>query len=197
MKVINLETPISDSQIKDISTGDHITISGKIFTARDAAHIRAMEYARTGKSLPFETKGGVLYHCGPVARKINSSWEILSAGPTTSARLENVEADFIEKFKIKVIIGKGGMLERTQKALKEYNAIYCAFTGGAGALAANFIQSVIRVEWLDLGIPEAVWILEVHRFGPLLVAIDNKDNNLFDEINETIQKNKQKLLSEI
>ena len=193
----DLNTPISDDQVQKLHIGDNITITGTIFTARDEAHNRAMQYLRENRPLPFKTQNGVLYHSGPVARQTNSSWEILSAGPTTSARLESFEAEFIKKSGIKVIIGKGGMGKQTQTALKQYKGVYCTFTGGAGVLAASFIQSVERVEWIDLGIPEAVWILNVQKFGPLFVAIDSDGNNIFTQINNDIQKNKELLIRQL
>ncbi len=197
LAIVNLTTPIKEKQIRKLQIGDHITISGTIFTARDEAHTRALRYAKDGYPLPFKTQDGVLYHCGPVVRQVNSTWEIISAGPTTSARLEAVEAEFIENFGIRVVIGKGGMFKRTEEAMKKYGAIYCAFTGGAGVIAASFIKSVEKVIWLDLGIPEAVWILKVDRFGPLIVAIDSNGNNLFSEIDKKIQANKSQLISNL
>ena len=197
MANFNLETPIQEKQMRKLHTGDHITISGTIFTARDEAHVRALRYAKDGNPLSFKTQDGVLYHCGPIVYHQNNTWEIISAGPTTSVRLEEVEIDFIKNFGIRIIIGKGGMLERTEEALKQYGAVYCTFTGGAGVLAASFIQSVKEVVWMDLGIPEAVWVLQVQNFGPLLIAIDSFGNNLFAEVDKKIQNNKTLLLSKL
>ncbi len=197
MANINLTTPIQEKQIRKLHVGDHITITGTIFTARDEAHLRALKYAKERQPLPFETQNGVLYHCGPIVQQRNEGWQIISAGPTTSTRLEGFEAEFIKNFGVRVIIGKGGMFERTEAALKQFGAIYCTFTGGAGVLAASFIQTIDRVEWLDLGIPEAVWILRVKQFGPLLVSIDSLGNNLFTEVNTKVQNNKADLLSKL
>jgi fumarate hydratase subunit beta len=197
MAKYNLNTPISDDQIQKLHAGDDITITGTVFTARDEAHNRALQFAGENRSLPFKTQNYVLYHCGPVARRVDSSWEILSAGPTTSARLEKFEAEFIKKFGVKVIIGKGGMGKQTETALKQCKAVYCTFTGGAGVLAASFIQSVEKVEWIDLGIPEAVWVLTVQNFGPLFVAIDSYGNNIFTKINSDVQKTKELLINQL
>jgi len=197
LALINLKTPIEEAQVRKLHIGDHITISGTIFTARDEAHLRALQFARDNRPLPFATQGNVLYHCGPVARQIDSGWEVLSAGPTTSTRLEKFEAEFIKSFGITVIIGKGGMLEQTQEALKEYGAVYCNFTGGAGVIAANFIEKVEQVIWLDLGIPEAVWVFKVKEFGPLLVAIDTYKNSIFDNVQKHVVARKDILLKEL
>jgi tartrate/fumarate subfamily iron-sulfur-dependent hydro-lyase beta chain len=93
------------------------------------------------------------------------------------------EDNFIEKFGINIIIGKGGMGEKTKKALKINNAIYTAYTGGAGALAADRVEEVPAVYWLDkLGMPEAVWIFKVKDFGPLVVAIDSHGKSIYKNI---------------
>ena len=115
----------------------------------------------------------------------NGNWKVITAGPTTSTRMEPFEDEFIKNFNVRVVIGKGGMGKKTVKAMKQHGAVYGAFTGGAGILAAKAIKQVIGVEWSDLGMPEAMWILEVDDFGPLTVAIDAHGNNLF----ETIQTN--------
>ncbi|MFX1294849.1 MAG: FumA C-terminus/TtdB family hydratase beta subunit [Promethearchaeota archaeon] len=194
MTTLNLTTPIQEKQIRKLHIGDHIMISGIIFTARDEAHIRALEYAKNGTPLPFETQDSVLYHCGPIARQIKSRWEILSAGPTTSVRLKSTE--FIKRFGIRVIIGKGGMPEQVKEVLRRYGAIYCSFPGGAGVFAANFIQSVERVVWVDLGIPEAVWILKVNQF-PLLVSMDSHGLSLYSKVYDHVLTQKNLLLEKL
>jgi len=88
----------------------------------------------------------------------------------------------IRRLGVPMVIGKGGMGEETVRAMDEIGAVNGAFTGGAGALAATLIERVVGVEWLDLGMPEALWIFEVEDFGPLVVAIDSHGNNLFMEV---------------
>ena len=125
--------------------------------------------------------------------KQNNKWTAIAAGPTTSTRMEPFEAEFIEKLKVRVIIGKGGMGEKTADAMAKYGAVYCAFTGGAAVLAAKTIKRVRSVEWLDLGAPEALWVFEVEEFGPLLVAIDSRGNNLFKNVAEKAEANRQRI----
>jgi fumarate hydratase subunit beta len=135
----------------------------------------------------------IVFHCGPVARKKNGVWEILAAGPTTSSRMEAVEAEFIEKLGPRIIVGKGGMGSKTAEEMKRYGAVYCDFTGGAGVLAARAIERVERVEWIDLGIPEAVWVLRVREFGPMTVAIDTSGENLYEDVAAQVEKNRAKV----
>jgi len=197
LTVHRLRTPIPEEDVRRLKAGDTIYVSGTVITARDAAHRRALELAREGKKLPEDHGGGDLYHCGPVARKVDEEWEIVAAGPTTSTRMEIFEADFIRLFGVRVIVGKGGMGPRTTEACRTYGAVYAAFTGGAGALAANAIRRVVGVEWLDLGMPEALWILEVEDFGPLVVAIDAHGNNLYERVRKEVEARKPRIYAKL
>ena len=187
MATYKLRTPISEEEVRKLKVGDVLYVSGTMVTARDAAHRRALELAKKGEKLPVNLEGCVLYHCGPIAVKRDGEWEIVAAGPTTSTRMEMFEADFIRAFKVRVIVGKGGMGPRTTEACREFGAVYAAFTGGAGALAAKAIKRVVGVEWLDLGMPEAMWIFEVEDFGPLIVAIDTHGNNLYERVKQAVE----------
>ncbi len=180
-----LSTPVSERDARALKAGDVIYVSGTMFTARDEAHKMMLE-----KGSPLPVEGLALFHCGPVARKAGAGWEILAAGPTTSARMELFEADFLRKFKARVIVGKGGMGEKTLAALSEVGAVYTHFTGGAGALAAKAVKRVPAVHWLEeLGMPEAIWVMEVERFGPLVVAMDSHGNSLYKDLSVTVEAN--------
>jgi tartrate/fumarate subfamily iron-sulfur-dependent hydro-lyase beta chain len=169
----HLDLPIKETE--RLRVGDIIYISGKMFTARDEAHRLMLEK----DSLPFSPSEMALFHCGPLMKR-NDKWEVVSAGPTTSSRMEIFEDKFIKKFGVTILIGKGGMGEKTREALKRYGCIYAAYTGGAGALAAEKIKRVIDVFWLEeLGMPEAVWVFEVKDFGPLIVAMDSKGESIY------------------
>ncbi len=181
MTVHHLSTPLSEEDVRGLRAGDIVYLSGIIVTARDAAHRRMIEYIERGEPLPIDLRGLAIYHCGPVVRRKNSEWEIVAAGPTTSARMELYEATIIEKLGVRMIIGKGGMGARTAEACRRHGAVYTVFTGGAAVLAAEAVEKVERVEWLDLGVPEALWVLRVRDFGPLLVAIDSHGRNLIEE----------------
>jgi len=197
MPTYYLKTPISEEDIRRLRAGDIVYVSGIMVTARDAAHRRMLEYLKEGKPLPVDLRGGALYHCGPVVRKKNGEWEVVAAGPTTSARMELYEATVIEKFGVRIVVGKGGMGSKTAEACKKYGAVYTIFTGGAAVLAANAIKRVIKVEWLDLGIPEALWVFEVENFGPLLVTIDSTGKNLIEEVIEGALKKRDEILAKL
>ncbi len=190
MATYRLNTPISEDEARNLRVNDTLYISGIIVTARDQAHRRALEYAAAGKPLPVSFEGLAVFHCGPVARKERHKWVVVAAGPTTSIRMENAEPEFIQRFKPRVIIGKGGMGEKTTEAMSKFGAVYGAFTGGAAVLAANAVKCVKDVVWLDLGVPEAMWVLEVRDFGPLVVAIDSHGNNLHRDVALKAEQNR-------
>jgi len=173
--------------LEKLSVGDVFYISGTVFTARDEAHRLLLDLPI--EEIPFSFSEMVLYHCGPLMKKKNNGWLVVSAGPTTSSRMDIFEERFIEKFNTRLIIGKGDMGERTRVTLKDKKGIYAVYTGGAGALAADQIKKVVDVIWLEeLGMAEAVWIFEVEDFGPLVVGMDSKGNSLFrrDEQSELL-----------
>jgi len=170
----SLTTPLSKERIRKLKVGDIVYLSGEIFTARDKAHVKAL----AEKKFPIKTKDGVLFHAGPIVKKTHDRWRIVAIGPTTSARFEHLEGKFIDLFGISAIIGKGGMSKEVVEKMRD-KCIYLAATGGCAALLAKAVKKVINVYWLSLGIPEAVWHLEVENFGPLIVAIDARGNSLY------------------
>ncbi|MCS7111550.1 MAG: FumA C-terminus/TtdB family hydratase beta subunit [Ignisphaera sp.] len=197
MTVFHLRTPLQVEDVRKLRVSDVIYLSGIIVTARDAAHRRMIEHLRNGRPIPVDLNGGVIYHCGPVVERVDNEWIVISGGPTTSARMELYEADIIRHFGVRLIIGKGGMGAKTAQACREFGAIYATFTGGAGVLAANAIRRVVKAEWLDLGIPEALWILEVENFGPLLVTIDTTGRNLTEEVIEMAKNRRDEILKKL
>jgi len=197
MAVFKLTTPISEEDIRKLKVNDTVYITGTIFTARDQAHKRALNFIREGKILPIETKGLAVFHCGPIVKRERGKWKVVAAGPTTSMRMEPFEGELIKALGVKVVIGKGGMGPKTTEAMKSFGAVYGAFTGGAAVLAAKLVKKVRDVKWLDLGMPEALWVLEVENFGPLIVTIDSHGNNLHSEIMKQAERNKEKIYRKI
>jgi len=177
----HLTLPIESNIIKKLRIKDVLYISGNLFTARDEAHKLMLKIDK----IPFEISSMALYHCGPLMKKNGDNWKVISAGPTTSSRMELYEEDFIKKSGINLIIGKGGMFSDIQKSLQKYICVYASYTGGVGALAAEKIEKVIDVFWLEkLGMPEATWILKVKEFGPLIVSMDSEGNSLYNNHNK-------------
>ena len=197
MVVYKFKTPISEDQIRKLKVNDVLYVTGTIVTARDQAHRRALEYFKEGKRLPLNLEGLAVFHCGPVVAKDGDKWIAVAAGPTTSTRMDIFEDEFIKDFKVRLVIGKGGMGKKTTDAMAKYGAVYGAFTGGAAVLAARAIKNVKSVEWYDLGMPEAMWVFEVEEFGPLAVAIDSHGNNLFTDVQKSVEESKQKIYQKL
>jgi fumarate hydratase subunit beta len=194
MATYRLKTPMSEADIRRLKVNDTLYVSGTIVTARDQAHRRALEFAKQSKPLPVNLEGVAVYHCGPVMRKeASGGWTAVAAGPTTSTRMEGYTESFLRNFKPRLIIGKGGMGKETTAAMAKYGAVYGAFTGGAAVLAVKAVKNVAAVVWLDLGMPEAMWVLEVQNFGPLVVAIDSFGNNLFRDVTKKVRANRLRI----
>ncbi len=193
MSVYKLKTPISEETIRKLKINDTLYITGIIVTARDSAHRRALEFFKKGEKMPIDLEGLGIFHCGPIVKKEGCKFITIAAGPTTSTRMEIFEDDFIKNFKPRVIIGKGGMGKRTTDAMQKYGGVYGAFTGGAAILASNAVKKVKDVAWVDLGMPEALWILEVENFGPLTVAIDSHGNNLFENVEKKVEQKRKEI----
>lgn len=189
MADVNLKTPLSEEDVRNLKLGDNVYLSGTLYTGRDEVHIRALEYLEEGKEVPVEFKDMAIFHCGPIMRKTNGQWEVVAAGPTTSARMNTLEPEFIEKFGVRAVVGKGGMSGPTIEAMQKFGCVYLAITGGAAILAANGMKRVAGVEWFDLGMPEAIWVVETENFGPLTVGIDTHGNSLFADVEKKVQEN--------
>jgi tartrate/fumarate subfamily iron-sulfur-dependent hydro-lyase beta chain len=195
----HLKTPVPEEALRKLKAGDLIFVSGTIITARDEAHLKALELKAEGKNTPVDFEGKGVFHCGPIMKKDDKGkWGVIAAGPTTSARMEIFQDNFIEAFRPALIIGKGGMGERTSAACQKYGCVYGAFTGGAALLAARGIKDVTDVFWLDeLGMPECLWVYEVENFGPMIVTIDTHGANLTADIAVKINANRDRLMEEM
>jgi fumarate hydratase subunit beta len=182
-KVYNLTTPVSTEQVKQLRCSDVVFLSGSVFTARDLAHNRIMQYLKEGKKIEFDLKGQAVWHCGPIAHQKDGVWHIDTAGPTSSTRLTNETPSMIRDMGVKLVIGKGSMGKPAVDAMVEHGAAFLAATGGCGAVYAKQIKKVNNVTWLnELGLPEAVWEFKVENFGGLIVAIDSVGNNLYRDV---------------
>jgi fumarate hydratase subunit beta len=175
-KVTHLTTPLSDEVVEKLRVGEHVLISGTLFTARDAAHKRMTELLREGKGLPFDIKGAIIYYVGPTPPKPGKA--IGSAGPTSSYRMDSY-APTLLALGLKGMIAKGARGKEVVEAMKKYKAVYFAATGGAGALISKTIRKAEVVAYEDLG-TEAIRKLEVENF-PALVANDIYGNDLYEQ----------------
>ncbi|TFF96320.1 fumarate hydratase [Candidatus Thorarchaeota archaeon] len=198
MAEYHFTTPISEDDARKLKIGDVVYVTGEhVYTARDEAHERALEMFEKGEKPPVDFEGSVVYHVGPVAWQKEGKWLIVSAGPTTSIRMELFEDEFLRKYKARIIVGKGGMGKKTLDALQEVGAVYCSYTGGCGALAAKGLKEVRAYEWKDLGMPEALWVITAEEFGPLLVTMDSHGGSLHEEMDKKVESRKTEVYSKI
>ena len=173
-----LKTPIQSEDVEQLNVGDIVFLDGCLVTCRDMAHRRLIDM---GMQLPVELAGLAILHAGPIVAKEADGWKIVSIGPTTSMRMEVHEKEFIKQTGVKLVVGKGGMGPETVEGCAAHKAVHAVFPGGCAVLAASRVEQIERVEWLDLGMPEALWVTRVKNFGPLIISIDTHGNNLFDK----------------
>ncbi|NBI28288.1 fumarate hydratase [Chengkuizengella marina] len=178
-KKVVLQAPITEEQIRDLKVGDVVIINGAIHTGRDALHKYLME-----SESPVDLNGGIIYHCGPVMAKVDNEYVVKAAGPTTSIREEPYQGDIIKKFGIRAVIGKGGMGAKTLSALKEHGGVYLNAIGGAAQYYAESIKKVDSVDFLEFGIPEAMWHLQVEGFAAI-VTMDAHGNSLHADVEKS------------
>jgi fumarate hydratase class I len=204
-----LTLPISEEAVRSLEVGDTVFLSGVMTTGRDAAHKYMVETFIQGgqpgdqlehsgvpeseqpvyEALKEVLYQGVIYHCGPVVRRLPPSegeaegkWAFVAAGPTTSIREEVYEPQVIEHFGLRGVIGKGGMGPNTLRACQEHGAVYFHAVGGAASLIADAVEEVLAVHKTEaFGVPEAFWVIRVTDF-PVVVTMDTHGRSIHDEV---------------
>lgn len=189
-----IQLPVSEADIRKLKIGDEVLLSGIMVTARDMAH-KLMVEEKPDFLRPL-LENSVIYHCGPVVKQNESGeWTFVAAGPTTSSREEPYQADVIDEYKVRGVIGKGGMGARTLAGLEKTGAVYFHAVGGLGTLLAQRVVRVKDVHKLDeFGSPEAFWVIEVKDF-PVVVTMDSHGNSLHNQVREVSNANADKLLN--
>lgn len=171
---IQIQTPMTAERARQLRAGDQVLISGKIYTGRDAAHMRMIAALEAGEDLPVSLENQLIYYVGPAPAQ--PGHVIGSAGPTTSYRMDTLTVPLLERG-LRGMIGKGVRAEAVVDAMKSHGAVYFAAIGGAGALIASTVTASRVVAYEDLG-PEAIHELEVVDF-PAIVVIDSEGNDLY------------------
>jgi fumarate hydratase subunit beta len=174
-KIKQLTTPLTLEQIKDLKAGDQVSITGVIYSARDAAHKNMVDALKENKPLPIDVTNQIIYYAGPTPAKPGKA--IGSCGPTTSGRMDAYSPALMEHG-LKGMIGKGPRSKEVIESMKKNGAVYFAAIGGAAALIADTIKKVDIVAYPELG-PEAIRRMEVENY-PCIVAIDSEGNDLYE-----------------
>jgi L(+)-tartrate dehydratase beta subunit len=176
-----LTTPLSEADVRQLKLEDTVLLDGAMFGIRDATQIRIFD---EGIDPPVDLTGAVCLHTAPGVRKLaDGTYEKLSIGTTTSARMDRFAPGLLEKYGVRAIVGKGGLLEGSVDAMQRFGGVYLATVGGAAALTTQQIEAIEHVWWEDL-MPECFWQFRVKDFGPLIVAIDAHGHSLYKDIQQ-------------
>lgn len=188
--MITLYHPFTEAAVRALRAGEAVRVSGRVCTGRDRLHKHLAE----GGACPADLRDGALFHCGPVVVPRSpdpaqppdgrGDWHVVAAGPTTSVREEPYMARVIERFGVRVVIGKGGMGAATRAACARFGCVYLQAVGGAAALIAQRVTRVAQVHFLEeFGATEALWELEVEGLEAV-VGIDAGGRSLYDEVRD-------------
>ena len=193
LKQVKLQTPVSDEDIAKLEIGSVVFLNGVIYTARERVYEKILNQGET-PPVDFKSLSNVNFHCAPAAvQNDDGSFNVGAVTATASFRFAKYLTRWFAETGTKVVVGKGGMSQKHYNELfVPVGAVYLTTVGyGTGALLGRGIKDVKAVNWLDeLGIAQAMWILELENFGPLLVESDIHGNSLFErnnaEINERV-----------
>ena len=187
-----IKLPISADEIRKLRAGDEVSISGVMITARDAAHKYMVE--TDAPEVQEVLRDSMIYHCGPVVKKEGDTYSFVAAGPTTSIREEPYEATVIEKYGVRGVIGKGGMLDRTLEACSKFGCVYFSAVGGLATTLARSVVEVLDVHKLEeFGVPEAMWVIRVENF-PVVVTMDSHGKSIHDDVAKQSRENYERLV---
>ena len=195
MAEFHLKAPLTEADVAQLTVGDTVYISGKIFTCRS----RLQKYIfDEGHTLPFTTDDrNILIHNGPIVVKEDGKWRLVSFMPTSSIRFEKWGARSVDKWGLRMIVGKTTMGAETAAMMKEKKCVHVS----PQSVSPNLWVDSITVEdvhlYDELGRIEAAWFFDVRELGPFIVDIDTKGNSLFDTMDEDIQKRKNEALKKL
>jgi len=183
--MIQLIEPYTEEKIRALKMGDMVHLTGMLYTGRDAVH----KFLHEGGTSPVDLEGQIIYHCGPVVIKERRKWAVKAAGPTTSIREEPYQAHLIEKYRLRAVIGKGGMGPKTLEACAKFGCVYLHAVGGAAQVLADCVTEVLGVHLEEFGSPEAIWAFRVKEF-PAVVTMDAHGNSLHAAV---LEQSKERL----
>lgn len=196
MAHFSLTAPVNETQIRTLHVGDTVSLSGTLYGIRDATLIHLFD---RGRETRFNLENSALLHTAPNVKKVPRSeanpagYEPICIGTTTSARMERFTRPLMDRYGVRIIIGKGGLEANSLDAFRALGGIYLAVVGGAAALQTTWIRTIEDVDLDDLN-PESLWKFRVQGFGPLLVAMDSHGNSLYDQVAETAKSLREQAL---
>lgn len=195
----DITTPISEQDVRKLKINDTVTLNGTLYGIRDATQIHMFDRGRTTR---FDLNGHAVIHTAPNVRKVEKSQEYpagyapMCIGTTTSARMERFTKPLMSQYGVRMIIGKGGMMEDSLAAFQELGGVYLAIVGGTAALETTWIEAIEDVDLDDLN-PESLWKFRVKGFGPLLVAMDSHGQSLYGNVRQASQSRREQVLASL
>lgn len=176
-----LEPPLNEADVRKLKLEDTVLSNGTLFGIRDATQIRIFD---EGVEPPADLSGSVCLHTAPGVKKLpDDKYKKLSIGTTTSTRMDRFAPGLMEKYNVRAIVGKGGLLKGSLDAMQKFGAVYLAIVGGAAAIETGQIEEIEEVWWEDL-MPECLWKFRVKNFGPLVVAMDANGHSLYEVVEQ-------------
>ncbi|MFO7985784.1 MAG: fumarate hydratase C-terminal domain-containing protein [Desulfatiglandaceae bacterium] len=189
LREFNLTLPVSASDIAPLKVGDAVFLNGLVFTGREGLYDMIFEKKKE-PPIDIRTLGGATINASPTVRETEPGvYHVPSITGTASFRFAKYMSEFLKRYKIRFLIGKGGMSSEVYKTCFQPNgAIYLTTIGyGMGAVYGRGILGVKDVAWKDeLGLAQAMWVLEVEKFGPFIVECDTQGASLFEQVNNEI-----------
>ena len=193
----DLQTPVTEAQVRALHVNDTVTLQRTLYGIRDATQIHMFDRGRTTR---FDLNGHAVIHTAPNVKKVEPSdaypagYQPICIGTTTSDRMERFTRPLMTACGVRLVIGKGGLREGSAEAFAEVGGAYLAIVGGTAALETTWIEQIEDVDLDDLN-PESLWKFRVRNFGPLLVAMDSHRGSLYDVVRDDAQKRRAQVLT--
>jgi L(+)-tartrate dehydratase beta subunit len=197
MSAVTLTTPVADADVRALRVGDMVTLEGTLFGIRDATLIHLVDRGRTTR---FDLAGHAVLHTAPNVRKVARSPQFpagyapLCIGTTTSIRMERFTRPLMERYRVRIIVGKGGLAGESLTAFRELGGVYLAVIGGVAALETTWIEAIEDVDLDDLN-PESLWKFRIRGFGPLQVAMDSSGGSLYADVDAKARARRAEVLA--
>lgn len=193
----DIVTPVTEDTVRAWRVGDTVSLNGTLYGIRDRTQIEMFDRGRT---IRFDLRGHAVIHTAPNVRRVEATDEFpagyapLCIGTTTSARMERFTRPLMERYGVRMIIGKGGLMEESRKAFMDLGGVYLAIVGGTAALETTWVEAIEDVDLDDLH-PESLWKFRVKSFGPLLVAMDSHGESLYEEVRRKAEARRAEVLA--
>ena len=195
----DFDMPITEADARRLRVNDTVTLNRTLYGIRDATLIHMFDKGRTTR---FDLSGHAVIHTAPNVKWVGeteahpSGYAPVCIGTTTSARMERFTRPLMERYGVRVIIGKGGLSQGSLDAFRDLGGVYLAIIGGAAALETTWIEQIEEVDLDDLN-PESLWKFRVKNFGPLLVSMDSYGASLYTQVNDAARSRRAAALASL